>query len=99
MPNPGAHADTSVIYGQEFFPHLISEPFRHGLLIAFSASIIMLLLAAGASLMRGAKLRARRRHEHRVVDGAAREGGALSVPALPDEDVAYDDALAGRSSA
>jgi hypothetical protein len=98
VPNPGAHANTSMIYGQEFFPHLISEPFRHGLLIAFSASIIMLLLAAGASLMRGAKF-VHAEAEHPLADGAAREGGALSVPALPDEDVAYDDALAGRSSA
>ncbi len=98
VPNPGAHANTSMIYGQQFFPHLISEPFRHGLLIAFSASIIMLLLAAGASLMRGAKF-VHAEAEHPLADGAAREGSALSVPALPDEDVAYDDALAGRSSA
>ena len=39
--------------GKTFFPHLISDPFMHGLLIAFSASIVMLLIAAGASLMRG----------------------------------------------
>ena len=47
-PNPGPGADTAAIYGPDFFPHLISEPFRHGLLIAFSASILMLLIAAGA---------------------------------------------------
>ena len=41
------------IYGGSFFPHLISDPFRHGLAIAFTASIVMLLIAAGASLMRG----------------------------------------------
>jgi hypothetical protein len=57
----------------------------------------MLLIAAAASLMRGAKF-VHAEAEHRVADGAAREGGALSVPALPDEDVAYDDALAGRPS-
>ena len=97
VPRPGAHADTATIYGQQFFPHLISEPFRHGLLIAFTASIIMLLIAAAASMMRGAKF-VHADAEHRVADGAAREGSALSVPGLPGEDVAYDDALAGRSS-
>jgi MFS family permease len=100
VPNPGPSADPS-IYDQNFFPNLISDPFRHGLLIAFSASILMLLIAAGASLMRG------ERYVHEDADGSvhpdsvaqatAREGAALSVPAVPGEDVAYDDALAGRS--
>jgi MFS family permease len=95
VPNPGAGADTAKIYGQDFFPNLISEPFRHGLLIAFSASIVMLLLAAGASLMRGGRF-VHAEAEHPVLDATAREGGALSVPAVPGEDVAYEDALAGR---
>jgi len=53
VPHPGPGVATSRIYGQAFFPHLISEPFRHGLLIAFSASVLILLVAAAASLMRG----------------------------------------------
>jgi MFS family permease len=97
VPNPGAGADTSRIYGQDFFPNLISEPFRHGLLIAFTASIVMLLLAAGASLMRGGRF-VHAEAEHPVLDAVAREGDALSVPAVPGEDVAYEDALAGRPS-
>jgi MFS family permease len=94
-PSIGSH-----IYGGHFFPNLISDPFRHGLMIAFTASIIMLLIAAGASLMRG------ERYVHQDADGAvhhdtvleatAREGGALSVPPVAGEEVAYDDALAGR---
>jgi len=96
VPHPGPHADTSAIYGQTFFPHLISDPFRHGLLIAFSASILMLLLAAGASLMRGERY-VHEETEHPVLDATAREGGALAVPAVLDEDVAYDDAVAGMS--
>ena len=94
----GSTAQT--IYSGHFFPNLISDPFRHGLLIAFSASIVMLLLAAGASLMRG------ERYVHEDADGAvhhdsvaeatAREGDALAVPALPGEEVAFDDAVAGR---
>ena len=61
----------------------------------------MLLLAAGASLMRG------ERYVHQDADGSphhdsiaeatAREGDALAVPAVPGEDVAYDDALSGGS--
>ncbi|MDT4920863.1 MAG: hypothetical protein QOI15_1765, partial [Pseudonocardiales bacterium] len=46
VPNPGPAVDTSRIYGPTFFPHLIAGPFSHGLLIAFGASIVMLLIAA-----------------------------------------------------
>ncbi|MEO8889717.1 MAG: MFS transporter, partial [Jatrophihabitantaceae bacterium] len=104
VPNPGPSADTSKIYGQEFFPHLISEPFRHGLLIAFTASIIMLLLAAAASSMRGERFVHADAHQDSVAEAIAHEGGALSVPALLDgEDAAvvaddYEGALAASVS-
>ena len=52
VPNPGPHADPS-IYDNSFFPNLISAPFEHGIAIAFTAAIIMLLIAAAASMMRG----------------------------------------------
>jgi MFS family permease len=101
VQNPGAGADTSKIYGQTFFPQLISDPFRHGLLIAFSASILMLLLAAGASLMRGERFvhadAMGTEHRDSVLEATAREGGALSVPAALGEDTAYDDAISTRS--
>jgi MFS family permease len=45
----------STITGKEFFPHLISEPFLHGLRIAFTASLVMCLVAAAASWLRGGK--------------------------------------------
>jgi MFS family permease len=102
VPNPGPNAGAS-IYGQSFFPNLISEPFRHGLLIAFGASIVMLLIAAGASLMRGGRYvhvdPEGALHSDSVAEASAREGDALAVPAVPGEEVAYDDALAGRSTA
>jgi MFS family permease len=41
------------IGNQDFFPNLISGPVHDGLTVAFVASILMLLVAAGASLMRG----------------------------------------------
>jgi MFS family permease len=93
VPNPGPGVDTSTIYGQTFFPHLIAEPFRHGLLIAFSASIIMLLIAAAASLMRGSRFVHEDAVHTSMLEATAREGDALAVPAVLGEDVAYDDAL------
>jgi hypothetical protein len=94
--NPGPHADTHMIYGQSFFPNLISDPFRHGLLIAFSASIVMLVIAAGASLMRGSRFVHAEAHPESVAEATAREGDALAVPAVLGEDVAYDDAVRER---
>ncbi|MCA1842177.1 MAG: MFS transporter [Actinobacteria bacterium] len=41
------------ITGKTFFPQLISSPFKHGLAIVFSASLLMFLVAAAASWMRG----------------------------------------------
>ncbi len=43
----------AVLTGKEFFPHLISGPFHHGLIIVFSAATAMALVAALVSLMRG----------------------------------------------
>jgi MFS family permease len=42
-----------VLTGKEFFPHLISAPFHHGLVIVFAVAAGMGLLAATASLLRG----------------------------------------------
>ena len=39
--------------GKEFFPHLISGPFHHGLVIVFSAAIVMSVTGALVSLLRG----------------------------------------------
>jgi MFS family permease len=50
---PAAHAQ--YLTGKTFFPQLISSPFMHGLRIAFSAAIVMSLIAAAASWMRGGR--------------------------------------------
>jgi MFS family permease len=63
---PGPHGTASVLAqlpkakaanltGKTFFPHLISGPFKDGLVIAFSVSMLMCLVAAWASWQRGAK--------------------------------------------
>jgi hypothetical protein len=41
--------------GKTFFPHLIADPFMTGLRIALTASLVMCLIAAWASWMRGGK--------------------------------------------
>ena len=45
----------ATVTGRSFFPHLIANPFMHGLRIAFTASLFMCLVAAACSWMRGAK--------------------------------------------
>jgi MFS family permease len=46
-------ANQQTITGREFFPHLISGAFQHGLAVVFLASAALAALAALASLMRG----------------------------------------------
>jgi hypothetical protein len=62
--------DASTLTGRSYFPHLISEPFHHGLVIVFSLAIAMSLVAALASLLRG------RRYVH---DDAPAEPAAMTA--------------------
>ncbi|HSS11579.1 MAG TPA: hypothetical protein VLL25_16960 [Acidimicrobiales bacterium] len=48
----GVHGRATVT-GKTFFPHLISAPFMSGLRIAFTFSLILFLVAAVASWLRG----------------------------------------------
>jgi hypothetical protein len=43
----------AILTGHQFFPHLISAPFHHGLEIVFTAAIIMSVTGALISLLRG----------------------------------------------
>jgi hypothetical protein len=45
----------SVLTGRQFFPELISGPFHHGLVMVFSTAMVILVIAAGASLLRGGR--------------------------------------------
>ena len=74
------------VTGRSFFPHLISGPFMHGLRIAFTASLVMCLIAAACSWLRGGRYVARDEDE----EGADRDGvGPFAAPgsedASPDE--------------
>ena len=48
-------AQAAVLTGKQFFPQLLTGPFHHGLVIVFSTAIVFLVIAAGASLMRGGR--------------------------------------------
>jgi hypothetical protein len=63
----------AVLTGTQFFPHLISAPFHHGLIIVFSTAAAMSLIGAAVSLLRGGQFY----YEDKPV--AARE--SPSVPA------------------
>jgi MFS family permease len=47
--------NAAVLTGKQFFPHLISGPFHHGLIIVFSAAIALSLGGALISLLRGGR--------------------------------------------
>jgi MFS family permease len=61
--------------GTSFFPSLIAEPFRHGLAIVFLAALVMSLVAAGASWLRGG------RYVHEELDQAAAAAAREQQPA------------------
>jgi hypothetical protein len=49
-------ASRAALLGQQFFPNLISGPFRDGLVVAFSISAALSVIAALVSLLRGARV-------------------------------------------
>jgi MFS family permease len=51
---PAGAADT--ITSKTFFPQLISAPFHHGLFVVFAFSVVVCMIAAAASWVRGGKL-------------------------------------------
>lgn len=71
-----AHYHT--ITGKTFFPHLIADPFLHGLEIAFLASMVLCVLAAVASWMRGGRYVAQGAEQERTV-------GMFGAPTAPGE--------------
>ncbi len=98
---PGSGVDVTTLTGQQFFPHLISDAFKHGLVIAFGASVVMLLIAAVASLMRGEKFV----HEDSLPDTTAGESipeavarEAAALDGIPGQDVAYEDAMQSQGA-
>ena len=67
-------AQQARLTGHAFFPQLISAPFKHGLTIVLSFAIVMCLLAAWASWLRGGK------YVYREVEPLAAQDTAGAVP-------------------
>ncbi|HEX3782082.1 MAG TPA: MFS transporter [Pseudonocardiaceae bacterium] len=59
-------ANQQTLTGREFFPTLISGPFHQGLVIVFAVGAVLAVIAAFASLLRGARTPTTR-SEHRPV--------------------------------
>jgi hypothetical protein len=71
LPTAAQHKLT----GRQFFPHLISGPFHHGLVLVFGVSAALAALAGLASLLRGS----------RYIDAATADEAFLSSPPAPPE--------------
>jgi hypothetical protein len=69
----------AVLTGRTFFPQLISQPFHHGLIIVFLMAAGVLIIAAGASALRGGKFV----HEEGA-EAAALAAGAATAGAGTD---------------
>ncbi len=84
LAHVGAHTQ-AILTGRTFFPQLISAPFRTGLHEAFYFAIAACLVAAGASLMRGAPYYSDEGQS--ASDGPAVNGRATELPRtrLPEE--------------
>jgi MFS family permease len=81
-------ASAERLTGREYFPHLISGPFHHGLVIVFSAAAIMALVAAIASALRG------QRYMYEEPPSAPAVPDRVAVAARPpDEPVEADQAI------
>jgi hypothetical protein len=68
--------------GKEFFPHLISSPFHSGLEIVFGAAIVMSLVGAVFSALRGARYVHTEPTLGEEIIELATSGIAESVPAI-----------------
>jgi hypothetical protein len=67
--------NVAVLTGKQFFPHLISAPFHHGLVIVFTAAAIMAITGALVSLLRG-----RQFYYDDQAPVAVADGPAVSLP-------------------
>jgi MFS family permease len=75
-------ASVAHLTGKSFFPQLISQPFHHGLVIVFTVAMVLLFIAAGASLLRGG------RYVHDEAAAAATVAAATATEAAGTDVVA-----------
>jgi hypothetical protein len=75
---PPGHVAT--LTGKRFFPELISGPFHQGLVVVFSMAMAVLVIAAGASLLRGRRFV---HEEHAAPAGAGADRAPLAGQQAP----------------
>jgi hypothetical protein len=70
--------NVAVLTGTQFFPHLIAAPFKHGLVVVYSAAIAMSVAGALISLLRGKQFY----YEDRPAEAplAAKPGDQVATP-------------------
>ena len=100
----GGGADVATLTGRTFFPRLIADAFHHGLVVAFSASIVLLAIAIVASALRGKKYvhldeqADEEPHHESMLQATVREAAAVDSPNVPGADLAYEQALGEQPS-
>ena len=86
----------AAVTGHAFFPGLISGPFHHGLSIVFTFALVMCLIAAAASWLRGSAASARNTEaatsDHAASAASVSEPEAAAALARRPEMVLEDDA-------
>ena len=70
-------SNVATLTGQQFFPHLLSEPFHRGLVVVFTAAALMMLIAAVASMLDASGPRSRAEAGERL--GEEPEAGSLGA--------------------
>jgi MFS family permease len=84
-------ANAANLTGKSFFPHLISGPFHHGLIVVFIAAAIMMLIGAAASLIQTKPATASALESTgtgRAPSAATNADGAAATTAVADTDAA-----------
>jgi hypothetical protein len=87
--------NVAVLTGNQFFPHLISGPFHHGLIIVFTAAALMSAVGALVSLLRGGQFY----YEDAPTSTAPPASGAAARPGLADGAVPEGQAVANGQAA
>jgi MFS family permease len=77
--------NVAVLTGKKFFPQLIASPFHHGLVIVFSMAMVVLVIAAFTSLLRGG------RYVHEEEEAAAAIIAAATATEAAGTDIVADD--------
>jgi len=75
--------NVAVLTGNQFFPHLISGPFHHGLIIVFTAAALMSVIGALVSLLRGGQFY----YEDKPASAGSPTPAEATGPVLSDDSV------------